>query len=53
MMMEALNIKHRFNIAKSMVYKEIEFNITGIDMSSAFDTIDRKTLLKELESIVN
>ena len=44
---------HRFNIAKSMVYKDIEFNITGIDMSSAFDTIDRQTLLKELEGIVN
>ena len=44
---------HRFIIAKAQLYKDIEVKITGIDMSSAFDTIDRKLLLDELSTILN
>ena len=30
---------HRFIAAKAQVYKDLQGNIIGIDMSSAFDTI--------------
>jgi hypothetical protein len=36
-----------------MLYKGHEVKITGLDMSSAFDTVDREELLKVLEDIVN
>ena len=36
---------HRFIIAKMQIYRDLQVKITGIDMSSAFDTIDRKNLL--------
>ena len=40
---------HRFVIAKVQKYQELEVYITGMDMSSAFDTIHRHKLLEELE----
>ena len=43
---------HRFVAAKVQKYQDIQVNITGLDMSSAFDTVERAKLLSELESIV-
>ena len=43
---------HRFVIAKVQKYQELEVYITGIDMSSAFDTIHRHKLLEELEKFL-
>ena len=40
---------HRFIIAKSMLYRDK----IGLDMSSAFDTIDRAELMSILETIVD
>ena len=36
---------HRFIIAKVLLYQNQEVMITGLDMSSAFDTIDREELI--------
>ena len=44
---------HRFIIAKCQLYQEYQIYILGIDMSSAFDTIDRISLLKELSTFIN
>ena len=44
---------HRFIIAKAMLYKEHVVKVTGLDMSSAFDTVNRAELLKVLEGIVD
>ena len=44
---------HRFIIAKSMMYRDNPVNIIGLDMSSAFDTIDRAELMSILETIVD
>ena len=43
---------HRFICAKTQMYQNIEIEIVGIDMSSAFDTIRRKNLMDELENIL-
>ncbi|GFR99671.1 very-long-chain enoyl-CoA reductase [Elysia marginata] len=43
---------HRWISAKVLNYAEIEIDITGIDMSAAFDTIDRKQLLQLLTNLV-
>ena len=43
---------HRWYAAKTSL-AEIDIHITGIDMSSAFDTINRKLLLEILEDIVD
>ena len=44
---------HRFIIAKVLLYQKQEIMITGLDMSSAFDTIDRAELMNILESILD
>ena len=44
---------HRFICAKVQLYKDIEVNVLGIDMSSAFDTIKRKNLIDELKLILH
>ena len=44
---------HRFIAAKAQLYKDLQVNIIGIDMSSAFDTIQRKPLMNVLETILN
>lgn len=43
---------HKFIIAKVQKYQELEVYITGIDMSAAFDTIHRHSVIKELENIL-
>ena len=43
---------HRWISAKVLNYADIEIDITGIDMSAAFDTIDRKQLLQLLTNLV-
>ena len=43
---------HRWISAKVLNYADIEIDITGIDMSEAFDTIDRKQLLQLLTNLV-
>ena len=43
---------HRWYAAKTALL-EIDIHITGIDMSSAFDTIDRKLLLNILKDILD
>ena len=40
---------HRWMCAKAQRYVGLTIYITGIDMSSAFDTILRKELIEELE----
>ena len=44
---------HRFIAAKAQLYRNLEVKITGIDMSSAFDTIDRKSLLDEMSTFLD
>ena len=44
---------HRFIAAKAQSYKDLQVNIIGIDMSCAFDTIQRKPLMNVLETIIN
>lgn len=44
---------HRWLCAKAQIYEGLVIYITGIDMSSAFDTILRKDLLNELEKILD
>ena len=42
---------HKWLAAKTKK-EDVEIKITGIDMSSAFDTIDRQTLLDILREII-
>ena len=44
---------HRFLIAKVMLYQKQKIYITGLDMSSAFDTIDREELMTVLEGVID
>ncbi|GFS00036.1 endonuclease-reverse transcriptase [Elysia marginata] len=44
---------HRCLSAKILNTPNLQLNITGIDMSAAFDTIDRTLLLKTLREIIN
>ena len=44
---------HRFIIAKLVLYQKQELMITGLDMSSAFDTRDREELISILENILD
>ena len=44
---------HRLIIAKTMLYKDQRINVTGLDMSSAFDTIDRAELMSILSEILD
>ncbi|GFS17897.1 LINE-1 reverse transcriptase homolog [Elysia marginata] len=44
---------HRWLSAKIFNTPNLQLNITGIDMSAAFDTIDRTLLLKTLREIIN
>ena len=46
-------LAHRFICAKAQKYQDIQIIITGIDMSSAFDTIDRNETLKTLSRIID
>ena len=41
---------HRFIVGKVQLYQDLEVYITGIDMSSAFDTINRQKLMNELNT---
>ena len=43
---------HRFICSKVQLYQDTEIIIIGIDMSSAFDTIDRGKLMQELETLL-
>ena len=43
---------HRFICAKVQLYEDVEVTVVGIDMSSAFDTIQRKNLMDEFENIL-
>ena len=43
---------HRFICAKVQLYQDVQVKVVGIDMSSAFDTIQRKNLMDELECIL-
>ena len=40
-------------LAAKIQKEKLELKLTGIDMSAAFDTVDRRKLLKILKSIVN
>ena len=44
---------HRFIISKVQLYQDLEVYITGIDMSSVFDTINRKKLMNELNTFLD
>ncbi|GFR73142.1 very-long-chain enoyl-CoA reductase [Elysia marginata] len=44
---------HRWLSAKILNTPNLQLNFTGIDMSAAFDTIDRTLLLKTLREIIN
>ncbi|GFS10574.1 very-long-chain enoyl-CoA reductase [Elysia marginata] len=44
---------HRWLSAKILNTPNLQLNITGIDMSAAFDTIDRTLQLKTLREIIN
>ena len=44
---------HRWIIAKAQKYQGIRTYITGIDMTAAFDTVERHKLLEELKGIVS
>ncbi|GFR85440.1 very-long-chain enoyl-CoA reductase [Elysia marginata] len=44
---------HRWLSAKILNTPNLQLNITGIDVSAAFDTIDRTLLLKTLWEIIN
>lgn len=43
---------HQFIIAKVMLYQNMDVQIMGVDMSSAFDTIEREELMQALELIL-
>ena len=40
---------YRFIAAKVQLYKDLQVNIIGVDMSSAFDIIKREPLMKVIE----
>ena len=44
---------HRFIIGKVELCQDLEVYITGIDMSSAFDTIKRQKLMNELNKLLD
>ena len=44
---------HRFICSKVQLYQDVEIIIVGIDMSSAFDTIERGKLMQELETLLH
>ena len=44
---------HKWNIAKALTYSNEEYYILGIDLSQAFDTVDRLLLINVLEKILN
>ena len=44
---------HRFIVGKVQLYQDLEVYITGIDMSSAFDTINRQKLMNELNTFLD
>lgn len=44
---------HRFIAAKVMMYQNQSVDITGLDMSNAFDTVDREELMEILEEILD
>lgn len=44
---------HRFLTAKAQLYQYLEIHIIGIDMSSAFDTINRNELMTELKTFLD
>ena len=41
---------HGFIAAKGQLYKDLQFDIIRIDMNSALNTIQRKSLMKVLEN---
>ena len=44
---------HKWDIAKVLTYRDEEYYILGIDLSQAFDTVDRLLLINVLEKILN
>jgi hypothetical protein len=42
---------HRWLIAKSLKYKDVIIYLLGLDMSRAFDTINRKKLMETLDNV--
>ena len=44
---------HKWDIAKALAYWDEEYYILGIDLSQAFDTVDRPLLINVLEKILN
>ena len=44
---------HRFIIGKLQLYQDLEVYITGIDMSSTFDKINRKKPMDELNTFLD
>ena len=44
---------HKWDIAKALAYKNEEYYILGIDLSQAFDTVDRPLLRNVLEKILS
>ena len=44
---------HRFIVGKVQLYQDLEVYITGIDMSSAFNTINRQKLMNELNTFLD
>ena len=44
---------HKWDIAKALTYRDEEYYILGIDLSQAFDTVDRPLLINVLEKILN
>ena len=44
---------HKWDIAKALTYRDVEYYILGIDLSQAFDTVDRPFLINVLEKILN
>ena len=44
---------HRFIIGKVQLYQNLEVYITGIDMSSAFQTLNRQKLMNKLNTFLD
>ena len=44
---------HKFIIGKVQMFRDIKVYITGIDMSSAFDTINRSKLMAAMEEFIS
>ena len=44
---------HKWDIAKALTYRDEEYYILGIDLSQAFDILDRPLLINVLEKILN